>query len=35
MRLDQTDYLILRLLSENARIPWKDLGEQIPMTSMN
>jgi Lrp/AsnC family leucine-responsive transcriptional regulator len=32
MQLDQTDYQILRLLTENARIPWKDLGEQIHMT---
>ncbi|MCR2807074.1 Lrp/AsnC family transcriptional regulator [Paenibacillus soyae] len=32
LQLDQTDYRILMLLSENARIPWKDLGEQIHMT---
>lgn len=32
MQLDQTDYQILRLLTENSRIPWKDLGEQIHMT---
>ncbi|MDQ0919103.1 Lrp/AsnC family transcriptional regulator [Paenibacillus sp. V4I5] len=32
MQLDQTDYQILRLLTENSRIQWKDLGEQIHMT---
>lgn len=32
MQLDQTDYHILRILTENARIPWKDLGERIHMT---
>ncbi|AOZ93653.1 Lrp/AsnC family transcriptional regulator [Paenibacillus crassostreae] len=32
MQLDQTDYQILRLLTENSRIQWKDLGEQIYMT---
>ncbi|MFD1990460.1 Lrp/AsnC family transcriptional regulator [Paenibacillus nicotianae] len=32
MQLDHTDYQILRILSENSRIPWKDLGEQIHMT---
>lgn len=32
MQLDQIDFYILRLLSENSRIQWKDLGEQIHMT---
>lgn len=32
MQLDQTDYQILRLLTENSRIQWKDLGKQIHMT---
>lgn len=32
MQLDQTDYHILQLLTENARIPWNDLGERIHMT---
>jgi Lrp/AsnC family leucine-responsive transcriptional regulator len=32
MQLDKTDYQILRLLTENSRIQWKDLGEQIHMT---
>ncbi|EMT50438.1 transcriptional regulator [Brevibacillus borstelensis AK1] len=32
MQLDQTDYQILRLLTENSRIQWKDLGGQIHMT---
>ncbi|MEK3953752.1 MULTISPECIES: Lrp/AsnC family transcriptional regulator [unclassified Psychrobacillus] len=32
MELDNTDYQILRVLSENSRIQWKDLGEQIHMT---
>lgn len=29
MELDNIDFQILRLLSENSRIQWKDLGEQI------
>src|SRR4051812_10289926 len=32
MELDQIDFQILRLLTENSRIQWKDLGEQIHMT---
>lgn len=32
MKLDNIDFQILRLLSENSRIQWKDLGEQIHMT---
>lgn len=32
MELDNIDLKILRLLSKNARIQWKDLGEQIYMT---
>jgi Lrp/AsnC family transcriptional regulator, leucine-responsive regulatory protein len=32
MELDNIDFQILRLLSENLRIQWKDLGEQIHMT---
>lgn len=32
MELDNIDIQILRLLSENSRIQWKDLGQQIHMT---
>lgn len=32
MVLDSIDFQILRLLSGNSRIQWKDLGEQIHMT---
>lgn len=32
MELDNIDFQILRLLSENSRIQWKELGEQIHMT---
>lgn len=32
MELDQIDFQILRLLTENSRMQWKDLGEQIHMT---
>ncbi|SKA91087.1 Lrp/AsnC family transcriptional regulator [Sporosarcina newyorkensis] len=32
MELDNIDFQILRLLSENSRIQWKDLGVQIHMT---
>ena len=32
MELDHIDFQILLLLSENSRIQWKDLGEQIHMT---
>ncbi|MBD8836885.1 MULTISPECIES: Lrp/AsnC family transcriptional regulator [Paenibacillus] len=32
MELDHIDFQILRILSENARIQWKELGEQIHMT---
>lgn len=32
MELDNIDFQILRLLDENSRVQWKDLGEQIHMT---
>ena len=32
MEIDNIDFQILRLLTENSRIQWKDLGEQIHMT---
>jgi Lrp/AsnC family leucine-responsive transcriptional regulator len=32
MELDNIDFQIVRSLSENSRIQWKDLGEQIHMT---
>jgi Lrp/AsnC family transcriptional regulator, leucine-responsive regulatory protein len=32
MELDNIDFQILRLLTENSRIQWKELGEQIHMT---
>jgi len=32
MELDNIDFQILRLLTENARIQWKDLGKEIHMT---
>ncbi|PAV28693.1 transcriptional regulator [Virgibacillus profundi] len=32
MQLDNIDFQILRLLTENSRVQWKDLGEQIHMT---
>jgi len=32
MELDNIDFQILRLLSENSRIQWKDLDGQIHMT---
>lgn len=32
MELNAIDFQILRLLSENSRIQWKELGEQIHMT---
>ncbi|MBB5181563.1 Lrp/AsnC family leucine-responsive transcriptional regulator [Planomicrobium koreense] len=32
MELNKIDFQILRLLSENSRIQWKDLGEQIHMS---
>ncbi|AZH29576.1 MULTISPECIES: Lrp/AsnC family transcriptional regulator [Paenibacillus] len=32
MELDNIDFQILRLLSKNSRIQWKDLGEQIHLT---
>lgn len=32
MELNDIDFQILRLLSDNSRIQWKDLGEQIHMT---
>lgn len=30
--LDQTDFEILKLLGENSRIQWKELGQKIHMT---
>jgi len=30
--IDQTDYEILKLLGENSRIQWKELGQKIHMT---
>lgn len=32
MELDNIDFQILHLLSENSRIQWKDIGKQIHMT---
>lgn len=32
MELDNIDFQILRLLSENSRVQWKDLGKRIHMT---
>ena len=32
MELDTIDFQILRLLSENSRIQWKELGTEIHMT---
>ncbi|ULT58242.1 Lrp/AsnC family transcriptional regulator [Neobacillus drentensis] len=32
MDIDQIDFQILRLLTENSRVQWKDLGEKIHMT---
>ncbi|WP_462411396.1 Lrp/AsnC family transcriptional regulator [Neobacillus sp. Marseille-QA0830] len=32
MELDNIDFQILRLLSENSRVQWKDLGQKIHMT---
>lgn len=32
MELDNIDFQILRLLSENSRIQWKELGTEIHMT---
>lgn len=32
MEIDNIDFQILRLLPENSRIQWKELGEQIHMT---
>lgn len=32
LQLDNIDFQILRLLSENSRIQWKDLGAKIHMT---
>lgn len=32
MELDNIDFQILSILSENSRIQWKELGEQIHMT---
>ncbi|MEC2479145.1 AsnC family protein, partial [Bacillus cereus] len=30
--IDQTDFEILKLLGENSRIQWKELGQKIHMT---
>jgi len=30
--IDQTDFKILKLLGENSRIQWKELGQKIHMT---
>lgn len=30
--IDQTDYEILKLLGENSRIQWKELGQKIHLT---
>lgn len=30
--IDQTDFKILKLLGENSRIQWKELGQEIHMT---
>ena len=32
MELDNIDFQILKILSENSRVQWKELGEQIHMT---
>lgn len=32
MELDNIDFQILQILSENSRMQWKDLGKQIHMT---
>ena len=32
MELDTIDFQILRLLNENSRVQWKDVGKQIHMT---
>jgi Lrp/AsnC family leucine-responsive transcriptional regulator len=32
MELDNIDFQILQILTENSRIQWKDLGEQVHMT---
>ncbi|ASN03604.1 Lrp/AsnC family transcriptional regulator [Virgibacillus necropolis] len=32
MELDNIDLQILRILTENSRVQWKDLGKQIHMT---
>lgn len=32
MEIDNIEFQILRLLSQNSRIQWKELGEQIHMT---
>ncbi|MBB5148464.1 DNA-binding Lrp family transcriptional regulator [Ureibacillus thermosphaericus] len=32
MKLDNIDFQILQLLTHNARIQWKDLGELIHMS---
>ncbi|MEK3709376.1 Lrp/AsnC family transcriptional regulator [Bacillus sp. FSL K6-1005] len=32
MELDNIDFQILQLLTQNSRIQWKDLGKQIHMT---
>lgn len=32
MQIDSIDFQILKLLNKNARIQWKEIGEQIHMT---
>jgi Lrp/AsnC family leucine-responsive transcriptional regulator len=32
LMLDQTDLQILALLRQNARMPWKDIGEHVHLT---
>lgn len=32
MELDNIDFQILQILSENSRMQWKDIGKQIHMT---
>lgn len=32
MLLDEIDFQIIRLLTENSRMQWKEIGEQIHMT---
>lgn len=32
MHIDETDYRIIRLLQKNARLPFKEIGEEVHMT---